>query len=331
MDKKSYDILSVLDLDALKLISLQAFEEGDEELLKAKQNRSRIEYYFTCTPSLQLFILNNFSEVDAVIYLDADLCFFADPSPIFEEIGNSSVAIIEHRFPPHLKDRALYGIYNVGWLYFKRDENGISCLKWWRTQCNKWCYDWIEDGKFADQKYLDNWPNLFNNVMVVQHKGANLAPWNIENYNIDSRNGNIEVDDQPLIFYHFHGIKHILGKLYDSGLSDYRVRLSRMLLNNIYLPYLYDILAFEKGIRKVQSPESAGYLPRGSELNNISEFNSKWFNNLRRMSPHLFAVLNKLSYLIKILFSGTYIVLHNSPVKSLKKKCGNNFTEIRKY
>ena len=53
-----YDVLKQLDLPDINLISLNEFERGDEALLGAKQNRRLIEYYFTCSPSLPLLIMN---------------------------------------------------------------------------------------------------------------------------------------------------------------------------------------------------------------------------------------------------------------------------------
>ncbi|MBA4416989.1 MAG: glycosyl transferase [Syntrophus sp. (in: bacteria)] len=307
MDRESFDIVKNINLDTLKPISLDQFEDGDEELLRAKQNRSRIEYYFTCSPSLPLFILNHFPKVDAITYLDADLYFFDDPRPIFDEIGNNSIAIIEHRFSPHLKAYYASGIYNVGLLYFKRDNNGISCLARWREQCNEWCCDKSEDGKYADQKYLDAWPGLFDNLVVLQHKGANLAPWNIANYDITARNGIVWVDDQPLIFYHFQGIKHIFSKLYDSGLSAYQGRFTRTLLNNVYMPYLYNILSFDKVIKGIKL---------NKKLKGIREPSATQFNYLRRISPQLLAMFIKFVQVLKTISSGTYIILNSSPSRN---------------
>ena len=85
-DDLAYETLQRLNLHEVVPISLRDFEDGDEELLQAKGNRSRIEYYFTCTPTLPLYILRNCSEVDVITYLDADLFFFSDPSPIYEEL-----------------------------------------------------------------------------------------------------------------------------------------------------------------------------------------------------------------------------------------------------
>lgn len=238
MDDSCYEALSRLDLPDMQLIALEDFERGDEELLRAKQNRTRIEYYFTCTPSLPLFVLNNEPQVDLITYLDADLFFYADPAPLFAELGEDSIAIIEHRLSPGQQEWFKYGIYNVGWLSFRRDEHALACLNRWREQCIDWCYDRVENGRFADQGYLDEWPMRFGHVKVLQHKGANLAPWNLTNYELIASTNTIWVGDQPLIFYHFHGTKKISSWLYDPGFAVYRVKLSEIILHGIYAEYL---------------------------------------------------------------------------------------------
>jgi len=242
MDRACYNALSQIKLPNIRLIALEDFEAGDKELLAAKENRTLIEYYFTCTASLPLFIFNASFEVGRVTYLDADLFFFGNPEPIFDEIGCHSVAIIGHRFPPHLKHHEKYGIYNVGWLSFKRDKHALTGLHWWREQCIEWCYDRVEDGRFADQRYLDTWPARIPSIVILQHKGANLAPWNVSNYKIRADGGRVWVDEQPLIFYHFHGLKKVNAWIYDPNLALYRVRGSRSMLRIIYAPYFANLL-----------------------------------------------------------------------------------------
>ena len=263
MDQTTYEILETLDLPGMHPLSLEEFERNDELLLSAKQNRSRIEYYFTCTPSLLLHIFNNWPEVDLITYLDADLFFFASPKPLFEELSNGSIAIIGHRFPPNFQDLERYGTYNVGWISFRRDEHALACLHWWRERCIEWCYDREENGRFADQKYLDDWPNRFKNVVALKHKGANLAPWNVSNHSLYHDKSLIFVDNQPLIFYHFHGLKKITNWLYDPSWVDYNVKSSTILRKKIYVIYLKALINantnllgyhnFDLGLREVRS------------------------------------------------------------------------------
>jgi hypothetical protein len=243
MDDAAFETLSRLDMGEAVPIRLGDFEKDDDALLRAKGNRTRIEYYFTCTPSVPLFVLKHNPEVELVTYLDADLFFFSDPAPVYNELGAASVGIIEHRYAANLTGGERTGIYNVGWLSFRRDAHGLEALNWWRERCLEWCYDRAEEGRFADQKYLDDWPSRFSNVRVLQHKGANLAPWNVTNYRLDSGDSKVLVDGQPLIFFHFHNLKRIAPFVYNPNFDNFLVRPTRVLLRDIYRPYLRELIA----------------------------------------------------------------------------------------
>jgi len=239
MDEAAHAALTRLGLPEVEPIALRDFEAGDAPLAAAKQNRSRVEYFFTCTPSLVLHVLKRRPAVDLLTYLDADLYFFASPAPLFEEMGAASVAIIGHRYGAGLRHKEIHGKYNVGWLSFRRDERALECLERWRAQCLEWCHDRVEGGRFADQGYLDDWPEHSWNVVVLEHRGANLAPWNVGNYRLRSPGGDaVLVDDAPLIFFHFHFLKRIGSWLYDPGWTAYHVVPSAVLREKIYLPYL---------------------------------------------------------------------------------------------
>ncbi len=217
MDDITYETLTQLALPKVVTIRLADFELGDDALVATKQDRSALEYCFTCTPSLPLYIFRHWSEPELITYLDADLFLYANPEPAFAEMGNHSIAIVGHRRPVHQRHgEAERGFYNVGWLFFRRDANGLACLQWWRERCLEWCYDKIEDGKHGDQKYLDNWPSRFAGVIVLEHKGVNTAPWNMSNYRFSiSQDGGVFVDEQPLIAFHFSGLNQIRPWLYD--------------------------------------------------------------------------------------------------------------------
>jgi hypothetical protein len=238
LDVPAAEKLARLKLPGVQIIPLAEFERGDAALLEAKRNRSRVEYYFTCTSSLPLYIFKHFDGVDAATYLDADLYFYGSPAPIYAELGRRSVGIVPHRFPEPLRKFNIYGIYNVGVLVFRNDDAGRACLHWWRARCLEWCYDRLEGAKFADQKYLDDWPSQFPGVAVLQHKGVNLAPWNAGAYTLRMRHGTVFVDGDPLIVYHFHSLKVIHAVLFDLWLPEYGLTPGGTLLQSIYVPYL---------------------------------------------------------------------------------------------
>ncbi len=238
MDGESYAILDRFAIPEITPVRLADLLDGDEALQGAQTNRSRIEFFFTCSPCLPWYLFHKYPNIDLLTYVDADIYFFHDPEEVFTEFGDRSVGIIEHRFAPHLQASASRGIYNVGWLSFRNDENGLACLQWWRERCVEWCYDRLEGDRYADQKYLDVWPKKFQNVAVLQHKGANLAPWNIVNYVIRKDREGLWVDDQRLVFYHFHALKQPSRWFFNSNLSVYGTPPYPCVRQDIYAPYV---------------------------------------------------------------------------------------------
>jgi hypothetical protein len=242
MDDPVFEVLTRLELKQTYLIPLRDLEKDDDQLRAAKQTRDVIEYYFTCTPCLPLYILRNNTDVDIITYLDADLFFFSDPVSLYEEMANHSIAITEHRFAPAIRHLACYGTYNVGWLSFRRDKMGLACLEWWRDRCIEWCHARYDGTRFADQKYLDEWPNLFERLIVLRHKGANLAPWNLGTSVIHRKGGSVWADGERLIFFHFHGLKKVKEWLYYPDLARYRVAASSIVRRHIYKPYIQSMV-----------------------------------------------------------------------------------------
>lgn len=259
LDHPSREALVRMDLPSVRLITLAELEENDAPLKAARGNRSLLEYYLTCTPALPLFILNRHPEVDAVTYLDSDLFFFADPEPIFAEIEANPIAITPHRYSEESWDdwaragdrrpqmRAeKSGVYNDGWVSFKRDPRALACLQWWRERCIDWCYNRFENGRFTEQKYLDEWPARFPGTHSISHKGANVGPWNVENHEFRAEKGRICVDEQPLVFFHFSGLKQIRPWLYFLNLrkaGPRKVHPAHFLLRHVYAPYIRALTA----------------------------------------------------------------------------------------
>ena len=224
-DDRSYELLSKLNLEFVTIISLLEFE--DEELLSIKSDRTPGEYCWTCTPSIIKYCIENYS-LDSCTYLDADLYFFSNPDVLINEMADKSVLITKHNYTPEYDLSKTSGIYCVQFITFKNDINGMKTLNWWRDACNDWCYARIEDGKFGDQKYLDDWTNRFDGIHELQHLGGGVAPWNIQQYKL-------EEEKFQLIFYHFHGFK-FLGAKKVSLIEGYKLR--TIDIKMLYKPYI---------------------------------------------------------------------------------------------
>ncbi len=284
-----------LQLPHVTLVTLQELENHNPELLTSKCNRSLIEYYFTCTPSFLLYLLSRYQHIAFITYLDADIYFFADPTAIFQEIGENSIAIIPHRFTPRLHDFEKFGKYNVGWLSFRKHKDVLSCLDWYKSKCIEWCYDIPEDGRFADQKYLDYFPELFKGVIIIQQKGANVAPWNIENYAVSASGGTVTVDGKPIVFYHFHGLKRFNIFLFDSGFSRYKAKFTKDIKNALYIPYLHKLCEIQKELD--DAPKD-----------NIRPHMRPLEKKLHLLFPKGVNIFKKLYHLLLLIYTRTFIV-----------------------
>ncbi len=221
MDKETKFLLEKINIKQVKCIDIKAVE--NEALLDVKGKRTNAEYCWTMASSFTWYLINKFDGIDLITYLDADLLFFSNVEPIFKEIKNSSIAIIEHRFSDSFRHLEVNGRFCVEWNSFRRDKEGLKCLNTWRKQCIEWCYYKLEDGKLGDQKFLDEWPNKYQSCHIIKEEGAGIAPWNYSQYHIENEYPNITINGRKLVFYHFHQFKILknnkffrLGSIYTS-------------------------------------------------------------------------------------------------------------------
>lgn len=246
-DDIALDILAKLSLSKVTVISLKEFE--DKELLKVKQERTGKEYCWTCSSSVILYCLEHY-DLDNCTYVDADLYFYNDPKILVDEIGNNSVIITKHNYAPEYDQSVNSGVYCVQFMAFLNDSKGVKVLKWWRNACLNWCHDRFEDGKFGDQKYLDDWTERFDCVHVLQNFGGGLAPWNRTKYYIDQ---NLNVSDgnrtYPMCFYHFHDLRFIDERISRPHFLCYKMPSKYLFL--LYIPYLLKLLSINKRLRKI--------------------------------------------------------------------------------
>lgn len=186
---------------------------GDRELDRVRHTRKPNEFAWTCKPLLMLFVARHSQPQDILIYVDADMCFYSSPLASPEMTSNDySILITPHRFPLERSgDEKIKGRYNAGLIVFKNNETSTMCLKRWREQCLEWCFQRFEDGRLADQMYLDEWPVLYPGVKEAG-VAWNLGSWNSSDNHLYHVAGAWLVNDEPLICFHFHGLKVYLTR-----------------------------------------------------------------------------------------------------------------------
>jgi hypothetical protein len=191
----------------LVAMSLADVEAHDPSLARLKQARSLPEYCFTAKPSLCLYVLDTEPEVQSIVYLDSDLMFLQDPTRGFE-LGEDSILLVPQRHAPGREREAeLFGSFQAGTVGFQRSQEGLAALRWWRERCLEWCSYEHEDGKWTDQRYLEDWPQRFDGVRVLEDPGWGLAPWNAWQYRLEAQGGTALVDGRPVVFYHHSGLR----------------------------------------------------------------------------------------------------------------------------
>jgi hypothetical protein len=296
MDAATHGFLHNANLENVNLVKLEELESACPDLTRVRGERGLVEYYFTCKPALISFLLKTNPRVDRLTYLDADLYFFADHSLLNVE---SSIAIVEHRFASNLQSLAVTGRYNAGWISVKRDSTGLDCVEWWRQRCIEWCYDTPDDGRYGDQGYLDGFRRLFGSVVSITHKGANLAPWNIGNFSIGLVDGKVVVDGEPLIFYHFHGLRQLRGWLFDSGFHGYQVSMDKTTKEKIYRPYVRLLHQYKKCIDEAQGDKTTpSLLRRAPSVQDSRRRGHILVDVLRRKFRNLCLGIYRRSYLL---------------------------------
>lgn len=235
IDDESHSVLKKIKWNTFHLITEKELDAGIQSL---KEERKIHEYCWTLKPVLCEHVMTNYSSIKRVTYLDSDLYFWENPNKIFKNQPNCSVLLsIEEKYKPNWKKASqrkmikITGLYNSGFISFKQDKISLQSVKWWKDKCLESCKIAPEEGKFGDQKYLDELPSLFPNICAITTPGVNIGPWNYLKYQFSNVNDSIFIDDSLLIFYHFSSLRVVSKNKVN---FVYRV-------NKKKLPFIYQI------------------------------------------------------------------------------------------
>lgn len=261
-----------LNLAHVSTIPVRSIET--DKLRAVKATRTVGEYCWTLTPFAPQSVFDLEPDSERVTYLDSDLFFFSSPETIFGEFESSRkhVLITEHAYAPELDRTAQSGRFCVQFMTFRRTHESFSVMKWWQDRCIEWCFDRNENGKFGDQKYLDQWPALFPNAIHILHQvDKALAPWNVDYFLSKNPNG------LTPIFYHFQSFRIVSAKLA-------RLYVGIAISENALRFYRQYLVAIEEQIKLMKKNDIA--------LSTMPE-PRRPFSTLRKLYMHL---TNKVRY-----------------------------------
>ncbi|WP_323039891.1 hypothetical protein [Gemmobacter sp.] len=149
---------------------------------------------------------------EKAIYFDPDIIVFDDLSGVFSALDTHDVVATPHRLSSHSDVQARGGVFNLGFLAARRGAAADMVMTWWDERLLDHAITDPMRGYFTDQKWMDHLPVLLrkDRLLISDHPGMNLAPWNLTEREMQEANGRREVrlkDSgshwRPLCFAHF--------------------------------------------------------------------------------------------------------------------------------
>lgn len=150
-----------------------------------------------------------------ILYFDPDIAIFSTLEPIAKVLEQFSIVLTPHQTQPESRLDAIidneicslkHGVYNLGFLGVRMDEEGQRFIEWWSDRLHRFCHDDIAGGLFTDQRWIDLAPAFFESLKILRHPGCNVATWNLTHRQAEGDvDGGIRINGEPLCFYHFSG------------------------------------------------------------------------------------------------------------------------------
>jgi hypothetical protein len=229
MDEEAERLLDELHLPDVTTIPLREIETDAHRASRATQTVA--EYCWTMTPFTFDAVLDRAPDAERVTYVDADVWLRRSPAPLLARFTDTGAAVLltEHAYAPEHDNSARSGRFCVQFLTMVRGASDVP-RRWWQERCLEWCYARVEDGRFGDQGYLEDWPERYGPLVhVVPEGGAFQAPWNATRFPYGEA-----------VAYHFHGLRLAAG--HRVVLNQHaRYRLPEPHVKHVYRPYLEDL------------------------------------------------------------------------------------------
>ena len=163
--------------------------------------------------------------LEKLSYIDVDSFFFKNPEFFYKSLDVYSIILIKQNF------KEKYGKFNVGWISYNfLHQDTKKILEKWKIECTNWCYDKVEKNRYADQKYLDDWPLLSNDIIIYDPEVSMFSPW-------DSKNKCLIKNIENFYCYHFQGLK-FSKNYFISGIGIYNFNFERNFIKKFYSNYV---------------------------------------------------------------------------------------------
>ncbi|MDB4919638.1 hypothetical protein [Mucilaginibacter sp.] len=206
------ELSSDIDYNAGNYDIIKIIDEIVPGFIMLTQKYNIIELSTSVKPSVFKYLISLYSNESLFVYFDPDLYFFQDAySFIASEIENHSILLTPHvtrpvplNIQPFENTFLNYGIYNLGFIAIKADDNSFKMLNWWEERTLDLGIADVKNGYFVDQLWMNLVPGFFDGVKITNHLGFNTAYWNLNERTVQKMNDLYYVNKNvPLVFFHF--------------------------------------------------------------------------------------------------------------------------------
>lgn len=203
-------------------------EVGISNLAWMTENYNIVELNTAVKPFYFEYLFKRFSP-SHIFFFDPDVFVFDSLDALANYFDDHDVLLTPHVINPIPK--AVYpwenhflkhGVYNLGFIGLRNSNNTQVLLKWWQERLETHCFADAVNGLYVDQLWANYIPAFFQNVLISKNPGLNVAFWNLHERRISESGGQILVNGEPLIFFHFSSFDpRVAGALYKTGFSNF--------------------------------------------------------------------------------------------------------------
>lgn len=193
---------------------VQADQLGIPSFMDMTLRYDIMEFNTAVKPFMFQWLFEN-TDLDAVIYLDPDICAYSrfERLEYIFETGASIVLTphitrpLEDGKKPNDYHMLQTGVFNLGFIAARRCKESLDYLGWWSRRLATQAVADFENNLFTDQRWCDLAPCFLDKLHILKDPGYNVAYWNLAQRQIRKDDAGIwQANRSPLVFFHFSGV-----------------------------------------------------------------------------------------------------------------------------